>query len=202
MNRKLLLAATTATMLITSVAPAQKFVRPRKKAPEPVASVGRVTMETPVEAPTTSIAQALPALADHATLARLVTAANLESTFAGPGPYTLFAPADAAFARMPAGAIDALLKPENQAALATVVKYHAIPGRVTFEELKAQIAAGNGTATLTTVSGQPVTASMLENGTVLLTDVNGGKSYVEKVDLPQTNGIVHLVNGVIIPKIG
>lgn len=227
MLRTLTLAASTVAFLAASAAPAQKFTPPRKRPVDnSVASVGRTPMTvpadqagtaavpagqaaaapapaaTPAPVPTTTIAQALPTLPNHATLNRLVTAANLGETLAGPGPFTVFAPADDAFARMPAGAIDTLLKPEAQASLATILKYHVVAGKLTAEQIKAQIAAGNGTATLTTLAGQPLTATNGENGTILLTDVNGQKAYVGQADLVQTNGVVHVTNGVSFPKLG
>ena len=180
----------------------------KKDQQQPQLSVGRTPMAQPAEAPpppppapTTTIAAALPALANHATLNRLVQAANLAPVLASPGPLTVFAPADDAFARLAPGTIDTLLKPENVASLAAILKYHVLAGTMTVEQLKAQIAASGGRATLATLNGQPLTAT-LENGLVLLTDANGGKSYVSQGDLKEANGIVHITNGVSVPKLG
>lgn len=153
-------------------------------------------------APTTTIAQALPTLPNHATLVKLVTAAKLDATLAGPGPFTVFAPNDEAFSRLPPGALDTLMKPAAAASLATILKYHVVAGALTADQIKAQITAGGGKATLTTLAGQPLVASLGENGNLMLTDVNGGKAYVDTADVKETNGIVHLTNGMSVPKIG
>ncbi len=156
----------------------------------------------PAAAATTTIAAALPTLPNRATLAKLVTAAKLQTTLAGPGPYTLFAPSDEAFTRLPAGALDTLLKPESAPTLATIIKYHVVAGAVTADQLKAQIAAGGGKATLTTLAGQPLIASIGPNGNIELTDTAGIKSYVDTADIKETNGVVHLTNGMSVPKLG
>ena len=157
---------------------------------------------TPVAAPTTTIAQALPTLPQHATLNKLVAAAGLEATLAGPGPFTVLAPTDEAFSRMPAGALDTLLAPANKASLTKILQYHVIPGKLTADQIKAQITAGGGSTKLTTANGEQLTASLGENGNIMLTDVNNVKSYVSQADLQQTNGIVHVTNGVVFPKLG
>lgn len=153
-------------------------------------------------APTTTIAAALPTLPNRATLAKLVTAAKLETTLAGPGPFTLFAPSDEAFTRLPAGAIDSLLKPEAAPTLATIIKYHVVAGAITSDQLKAQITAGGGKATLTTLAGQPLVASLEPTGIIALTDTAGIKSFVDTADIKETNGVVHLTNGMSVPKLG
>lgn len=169
--------------------------------------VGRTPMAAPVEAPPppppsplTTIAEAIPTLPNHATFGSLVQAAQLAPVLAGTGPLTVFAPADDAFARLAPGTIDTLLKPANIASLILVLKYHVVAGTMTMDQLKAQITAGGGRATLTTLAGQPLVAT-LENGLVLLTDANGGKSYVSQGDLKEANGIVHVTNGVSVPKL-
>lgn len=166
-----------------------------------VTGTAGTTSTAPAAAPTTTIAQALTTLPDHATLLRLVQAAKLEPVLAGPGPYTVFAPDDAAFSRLPPGTLDTLLAPANVASLTTILKNHVVPGALTEEDLKARITAGGGTATLQTLSGQPLTAS-IENGSVLLTDAVGNKSYVDKGNLRQTNGVIHGTNGISLPKLG
>ncbi|HEX7851990.1 MAG TPA: fasciclin domain-containing protein [Sphingomonas sp.] len=135
------------------------------------------------------------------TLVRAVTAADLTATLSGPGPYTLFAPTDDAFSRLPPDTLAQLMKPENKALLAKVLTYHVVPGTIDFAQLKAQITAGNGTATLTTVAGQPLKATITGNNIVTLTSVNGNVSYLETPDVHQSNGIVHVVNGVLLPKL-
>ena len=160
------------------------------------------TPAAPTAAPTTTIAAALPTLPNRATLTKLVTAAKLQTTLAGPGPFTVFAPSDEAFTRLPAGALDTLLKPESAPTLATILKYHVVAGAVTADQLKAQITAGGGKATLTTLAGQPLTASLGPNGNIELTDTAGIKAYVDTADIKETNGIVHLTNGMSVPKLG
>ena len=156
----------------------------------------------PTAAPTTTIAAALPTLPNRATLTKLVTAAKLQATLAGPGPYTVFAPSDEAFTRLPAGALDTLLKPESAPTLATIIKYHVVAGAITSEQLKAKITAGGGKATLTTLAGQPLIASVGPNGNIELTDTAGIKAYVDTADIKETNGVVHLTNGMSVPKLG
>lgn len=171
------------------------------------ATPGRTPMAPPAPAaapaaPTTTITQALPTLTNRATLAKLVTAAKLDATLAGPGPFTLFAPSDEAFTRLPPGALDTLMKPEASATLATILKYHVVAGALTADQLKQQITAGGGKAVLTTLAGQPLTASLGPNGNIELTDVAGSKAYVDTADVKETNGVVHLTNGMSVPKIG
>ncbi len=135
------------------------------------------------------------------TLVAAVKAADLVGTLSGPGPFTVFAPTNDAFGRLAPGMVDTLLKPENKASLTKVLTYHVVPGVITADDLRQRITAGGGTATLTTVEGDPITATMV-GAVIALTDVNGNKSYVETADVRQSNGVVHVVNGVIVPKLG
>ncbi|RXD05336.1 fasciclin domain-containing protein [Sphingomonas sp. UV9] len=171
-------------------------------APTAAPATATAAPAAPTAAPTTTIAAALPTLPNRATLTKLVTAAKLQTTLAGPGPFTVFAPSDEAFTRLPAGALDSLLKPESAPTLATIIKYHVVAGAVTSEQLKAQITAGGGKATLTTLAGQPLIASIGPNGNIELTDTAGIKSYVDTADIKETNGVVHLTNGMSVPKLG
>ncbi|WP_082463458.1 MULTISPECIES: fasciclin domain-containing protein [unclassified Sphingomonas] len=134
------------------------------------------------------------------TLVAAVKAADLVGTLSGPGPFTVFAPTNDAFGRLAPGMVDTLLKPENKSSLTKVLTYHVLPGVVTADDLRQRIAAGGGTATLTTVEGDPITATLV-GAVITLTDVNGNKSYVETADVRQSNGVVHVVNGVIVPKL-
>lgn len=136
-----------------------------------------------------------------ATLAGALRLTSLGTTLAGSGPYTLFAPTDAAFARLAPGSIDLLWRPENKASLAKLIGYHVVAGRITIADLKQAINAAHGPVTLTTVEGDPLTVTQIGNA-MMLTDVNGNKSYIERPDIAQANGIVHCVNGVLIPKLG
>jgi uncharacterized surface protein with fasciclin (FAS1) repeats len=184
-------------MAQTTPAPAQSAPAQTMTAPATPAAPAQAT-----PAASGTILQVLAATPDRSTLALLVTTAGLNTDLAGPGPFTVFAPSDEAFSRMPAGALDTLSQPANKPTLATILKYHVVPGKLTAEQLKAQITAGNGTATLTTLAGQPLTAQIGPNGNIMLTDVNGQKAYVDKADVNATNGVVHLTNGINVPKIG
>ena len=135
---------------------------------------------------------------DHTTLVAAVKAAGLVDTLEGPGPFTVFAPTNEAFAKLPNGAVDNLLLPENKPQLVKVLTYHVVPGRITAQDLKAMIQQGNGTATLTTVEGEPLTA-MMRGRHIVLTDAKGGHSEVTIADVMQSNGVIHVVNAVLMP---
>ena len=135
---------------------------------------------------------------DHTTLVAAVKAAGLVDTLKGTGPFTVFAPTNAAFAKLPAGTVDTLLKPENKGTLTSVLTYHVVPGRVTAADLVGKIKAGGGTAMLTTVQGGTLTASMMGNR-VMLTDAKGGTSHVTIADVMQSNGVIHVVDTVVMP---
>ncbi|MDP1026604.1 fasciclin domain-containing protein [Sphingomonas sp. KR1UV-12] len=156
---------------------------------------------TTTPAASTTIAAAIAASPDHKTLQRLIVAAKLEPTLSGPGPYTVFAPKDSAFALLPAGTLDTLLAPANVASLTTILKNHVVAGAMTSDQLRAAITSGGGKATLATLSGQSITAS-LEGQAILLTDAVGNKSYIDKPDLKQSNGVIHSTNGISLPKLG
>ena len=198
----IILAAGATAQTTTPAAPAAPAQTAPATTATPQAAPATAASAAPTAAPTTTIAAALPTLPNRATLTKLVTAAKLQTTLAGPGPFTVFAPSDEAFTRLPAGALDTLLKPESAPTLATIIKYHVVAGAITSDQLKAQITAGGGKATLTTLAGQPLTAQLGPNGNIMLTDVNGQKAYVDKADVQATNGVVHLTNGINVPKIG
>ena len=194
----LALTVTTAFALpaqAQQAAPAQPTTAPATAAPAQTAP----TQAAP--AATTTIAAALPTLPNHSALLRLVKAAKLEPLLSGPGPYTLLAPTDEAFGRLPPGTMDAFLAPANVASLTTILKNHIINGAMTADQIKAAITAGGGRATLTTLSGQPIVAT-LENGNILLTDAVNNKSYIDTPDLRETNGVIHITNGISLPKLG
>lgn len=135
----------------------------------------------------------------HTTLVAAVKAAGLVDTLSGPGPFTVFAPTDSAFARLPAGTVETLLRPENKAMLQSVLTYHVVPGRVGAADLAARIKAGGGTARLTTVQGGTLTAR-LAGGKVVLTDGKGGRATVTQADLDQSNGVIHVTDAVSLPR--
>ena len=135
---------------------------------------------------------------DHTTLVAAVKAAGLVDTLKGPGPFTVFAPTNAAFAALPAGTVDTLLKPENKAALTGVLTYHVVPGKIDAAALTRQITEGKGTAMLTTASGGTLTAMMRGNA-IVLTDAKGGTATVTTANVYQSNGVIHVVDHVLIP---
>ena len=135
---------------------------------------------------------------DHTTLVAAVKAAGLVGTLSGPGPFTVFAPTNDAFAKLPAGTVDTLLQPANLATLQSVLTYHVVPGRVTAANLLAMIKAGGGRARLTTVQGGQLTASVM-GGRVMLTDAKGGMAHVTQADVMQSNGVIHVTDAVSLP---
>lgn len=137
--------------------------------------------------------------ADHSTLVAAVVAADLAGTLKSAGPFTVFAPTNAAFAKLPAGTVTTLLKPENKAQLAKILTYHVVAGNLDAAAVVAAITNGKGKVVLTTVSGGKLTASM-ESGKVKLTDEAGNAAYVIVADLKATNGVIHVIDGVVLPK--
>jgi len=136
---------------------------------------------------------------DHTTLVAAIKAADLVTTLKGKGPFTVFAPTNAAFDKLPAGTVTTLLKPENKAQLAKILTYHVVSGNLDAAAVVAAIKAGNGKAVLTTVSGGKLTGS-LEGEKVKLTDESGNSAYFIVADLKGSNGVVHVIDGVVLPK--
>jgi len=137
--------------------------------------------------------------ADHTTLVAAVGAADLVATLKSAGPFTVFAPTNAAFAKLPAGTVETLLKPENKATLAGILTYHVVSGNIDAAAVMAAIKAGKGKAVLTTVQGGKLTAS-LDKGKVKLTDEKANSVFVTATDLKGTNGVIHVIDGVVMPK--
>ena len=136
---------------------------------------------------------------DHTTLVAAVKAAGLVDTLKGPGPFTVFAPTNAAFAALPAGTVDTLLKPESKPTLTKVLTYHVVAGKMDSAALSKAIDAGGGKATLTEVSGGMLTATK-SGSTIMLTDESGGMAHVTIADVVQSNGVIHVVDKVLLPK--
>lgn len=136
---------------------------------------------------------------DHTTLVAAVKAAGLVETLSGPGPFTVFAPTNAAFAKLPAGTVETLLKPENKDKLTGILTYHVVAGTLTAKDLNAQIKAGGGKAMLKTVNGQSLTAGK-DGGKLWIWDGNGNKAAVTIGDVRQSNGVIHVVDTVVLPK--
>ncbi len=137
--------------------------------------------------------------ADHTTLVAAVKAAGLVDTLQGTGPFTVFAPTNAAFSKLPAGTVDTLLKPENKPTLAKVLTYHVVPGRLSSADLRSQIKAGNGTAMLKTASGGTLWA-MQQGNNVVLKDEKGGMAMLTQANVFQSNGVIHVIDTVVLPQ--
>ncbi len=137
--------------------------------------------------------------ADHTTLVAAVKAADLVTTLKSAGPFTVFAPSNDAFAKLPAGTVETLLKPENKAQLAKILTYHVVSGNIDAAAVIAAINEGNGKVELTTVSGGKLVAS-LDNGKVKLTDESGSAAFVTATDLKGSNGVIHVIDGVVLPN--
>jgi uncharacterized surface protein with fasciclin (FAS1) repeats len=136
---------------------------------------------------------------DHTTLVAAVKAADLVATLQSAGPFTVFAPVNAAFGKLPAGTVDYLLKPENKATLAKVLTYHVVAGSFNAAAVVKAITDGGGKVTLKTVSGGNLVASIKE-GKVILTDERGGVATVVATDLAASNGLIHVLDAVVLPK--
>ncbi len=136
--------------------------------------------------------------ADHTTLVTAVKAAGLVETLQGDGPFTVFAPSNDAFGKLPSGTVDTLLKPESKDALTGVLTYHVVPGKLMAADVLAAIEKGDGKAVVTTVQGAPLTASVVD-GKVMLTDAQGNMSTVTATDLAAKNGVVHVIDTVVMP---
>ena len=149
-------------------------------------------------APTKNIVETASAVPALSTLVAAVTAAGLVDTLASPGPFTVFAPTNAAFEKLPAGTVGTLVKPENKATLTKILTYHVVAGKLTSTDIVAAIKAGGGNALVTTVAGEKLTARLSGNS-VVITDGKGGQSTVTTVDLMQSNGVVHVIDSVLLP---
>ncbi len=136
---------------------------------------------------------------DHTTLVAAVKAAGLVETLKGPGPFTVFAPTNSAFAALPAGTVDTLLKPENKAMLTGILTYHVVAGKMDAATLSKEIAAGKGMAKLKTVAGGTLTAKSA-GGKVTVTDEKGDVATVTIADVMQSNGVIHVIDKVLLPK--
>ncbi len=136
---------------------------------------------------------------DHTTLVAAVVAADLAATLKSAGPFTVFAPTNAAFAKLPAGTVETLLKPENKAQLASILTYHVVSGNLDAAAVMSAIKAGKGKAVLTTVQGGKLTGSLVK-GKVKLTDEKGNSVFITTTDLKGSNGVIHVIDGVVMPK--
>lgn len=172
--------------------PAETSVAGGETAPAPAASPSQMLASS-------TIAANLSAAPDHKLLAAAVTQAGLSETLSGAGPFTVFAPTDAAFAQVPPVTRDGWMRPAQKDVLAGVLKYHVVSGKLTAADLIAKIAEGGGKAVLKTADGQDLTATK-SGDAILLTSGSGNRATVTAADLGQSNGVVHVVDAVLIPK--
>ena len=135
---------------------------------------------------------------DHTTLVAAVKAAGLVDTLEGAGPFTVFAPTNDAFAKLPAGTVDTLVKPENKKELTSILTYHVVAGKVDSRKLAQEIKSGGGSATLKTVNGESLTAIM-DGSDIVLKDAKGGTAKVTIADVYQSNGVIHVIDAVLLP---
>lgn len=154
---------------------------------------------TVANAQTTDLVDVAMGSKDHTTLVTALKAADLVNTLKGKGPFTVFAPTNAAFGKLPEGTVESLLKPESKATLVKILTYHVVPGNLMASDVLAAIKAGKGKAVIKTIQGQNLTAR-LENGKVILSDSKGNKSIVTATDLSASNGVIHVIDSVVMPK--
>ncbi len=183
MNVKNVLLTTAAAAVLTLSATAQKA--------DPM--VGGAAMY-----PNKTVVENASNAPNLSTLVAAVKAAGLVETLSGPGPFTVFAPTNDAFSKLPAGTVDTLVKPESHDTLVKILTYHVVAGKVSSKELIKMIKKGGGKATLTTVQGEPLTASLMGK-MVMLTDAKGGMATVTTADVFQSNGVAHVIDTVLMP---
>jgi uncharacterized surface protein with fasciclin (FAS1) repeats len=162
---------------------------------DPIVRVGGQAMF-----PTKTIVANAVNSADHTTLVTAVKAAGLVDTLNGPGPFTVFAPTNEAFGMLPAGTVQTLLRPENKAMLAKILTYHVVPGNYDSNKLRAMILAGNGTATLKTVSGGELWLMMNGSSNITVKDEKGDVADITISDVRQSNGVIQVVDHVLLPQ--
>jgi len=149
--------------------------------------------------PTKNIVENAVNSKDHTTLVAAVKAAGLVDTLSGPGPFTVFAPTNAAFAKLPAGTVETLVKPENKATLTKILTYHVVPGKLSAAKLAADAKAHGGKATLTTVQGETLSVTKGPDGGWWVVDAKGGKAKITIADVNQSNGVIHVIDSVLMP---
>lgn len=187
------LLAAASTLLLAACSNAEEAPPPAEAAPADAMAPAQTTEAGTIVA----VAQGAP---DFSTLVSAVQAADLVSTLNGAGPFTVFAPTNAAFAKVPAATLEGLLAPAGKADLTKILTYHVVPGRVDAATLTQQIQTGNGTATLTTVEGGTLTARVGAGGSVTLTDEAGNVSTVTQTDIAASNGVIHAIDTVVMPN--
>ncbi len=190
MSKRLALLAAAAVLALTAgpVAPLSAAMA------EQTVTVGGAPMY-----PSKNIIQNAVNSKDHTTLVAAVKAAGLVDTLSGPGPFTVFAPTNEAFAKLPPGTVDNLLKPENKATLTKVLTYHVVPGRMTAGSLMKAVKDGEGEAKLKTVAGDWIVVKQAGPGKLTVTDDKGDVAMVTIADVLQSNGVIHVIDTVLLP---
>src|ERR1700733_11073307 len=189
MSKRFALLTAAAILALTAAA-----VGPVSAEMEKTVNVGGAPMY-----PSKNIVQNAVNSKDHTTLVAAVKAAGLVETLEGPGPFTVFAPTNAAFAKLPAGTVDTLLKPENKPMLTKVLTYHVVPGRMTAANLMKAVKDGEGEAKLKTVEGDWLIVKQAGMGKLSVTDAKGDVAMVTIGDVMQSNGVIHVVDTVLLP---
>jgi uncharacterized surface protein with fasciclin (FAS1) repeats len=191
MSKRLVILAAAAVVALAATASAPVYAQMSEK----TVTVGGAPMY-----PSKNIIQNAVNSKDHTTLVAAVKAAGLVQTLEGPGPFTVFAPTNEAFAKLPAGTVDTLLKPENKATLTKVLTYHVVPGRMTAVNLMKAVKDGEGEAHLKTVAGEDLTVKQAGPGKLTVTDVKGDVANITIADVLQSNGVIHVVDTVLLPN--
>jgi uncharacterized surface protein with fasciclin (FAS1) repeats len=190
----LLAASAVAVLALVSAPAAQAQMAEKKMSAEKTVNVGGAPMY-----PSKNIIQNAVNSKDHTTLVAAVKAAGLVDTLSGTGPFTVFAPTNAAFGKLPAGTVDGLLKPENKGSLTKVLTYHVVPGRMTAASLMKAVKDGGGWAKFKTVAGDEITVKQEGANKLWVFDAKGGSSSVTIADVLQSNGVIHVVDSVLLP---
>jgi uncharacterized surface protein with fasciclin (FAS1) repeats len=191
MSKRFALFATAAVLAFGAMASAPAYAQQMS---DKTVMVGGAPMY-----PSKNIVQNAVNSKDHTTLVAAVKAAGLVDTLEGPGPFTVFAPTNAAFAKLPDGTVANLLKPENKGTLTTVLTYHVVPGRMTAVSLMKAVKDGGGEAHLKTVAGEDLTVKQSGPGKLTVTDAKGDVANVTIADVLQSNGVIHVIDSVLLP---
>jgi uncharacterized surface protein with fasciclin (FAS1) repeats len=190
MSKRFALLATVAVLALGAIAPAPLLAQMSEK----TVTVGGAPMY-----PSKNIIQNAVNSKDHTTLVAAVKAAGLVDTLEGPGPFTVFAPTNEAFAKLPPGTVDNLLKPENKATLVKILTYHVVAGRMTAAGLMKAVKAGEGMAKLKTVAGADIIVKDDGPGKLTITDAKGDVARVTIANVLQSNGVIHVIDTVLLP---
>ena len=194
--RKSFLAIVAATTALAGCGTGEDADR---NAASPATTGNAAATDTGEATPDGTIAQALAGSADHSTLVGALRAAGLETTLAGPGPYTLFAPSNAGFEKLPAGTVETLMKPDQKARLTSVLTYHVVPGVVMAADLARAVETAGGKAVIATLGGGNLTVTE-EGGSLVVTDAKGGQARITQSDGKRSNGVVHTIDAVLMPS--